>query len=153
MAVKKKQTKQTWFSLRKLRQNWLNWLHFALFVFEDNRNCHWMENALCGSDIWSILCRNRSRFLRAQCRLPGRGEYQDFSSLWHFLIVKGGFPGSSAVKEPACQAGDSGSIPDSGRSPGEGDGNPLQYSCLGNPMDREAWWATVHGGHKESDTT
>ena len=39
------------------------------------------------------------------------------------------------------------------RSPGEGNGNPLQYSCLGNPMDRGAWWATVHGGHKESDTT
>ena len=40
--------------------------------------------------------------------------------------------------------GDAGSIPGSGRSPGEGHGNPLQYSCLENPMDREAWWATVH---------
>ena len=40
-----------------------------------------------------------------------------------------------------------------GRSPGEGNGNPLQYSCLGNPMDRGAWWATVLGGGKESDTT
>ena len=48
-------------------------------------------------------------------------------------------------KESACNAGDSGSIPGSGRSPGEGSGNPLQYSCLGNPMDRGAWWATVHG--------
>ena len=51
-------------------------------------------------------------------------------------------------KESPCNAGDIGdigSIPGSGRSPGEGNGNPLQYSCLGNPMDREAWEATVHG--------
>ena len=47
--------------------------------------------------------------------------------------------------ESACSAGDRGSIPGSGRSPGEGHGNPLQYSCLENPMDRGAWWATVHG--------
>ena len=45
----------------------------------------------------------------------------------------------------ACNAGDPGSIPGSGRSPGEGNGNPLQYSCLENPMARGAWWATVHG--------
>jgi len=49
------------------------------------------------------------------------------------------------VKKSACGAGDLGSIPGSGRSPGEGDGNPLQYSCLENPMDRGDWWATVHG--------
>ena len=48
-------------------------------------------------------------------------------------------------KESACNEGDLGSIPGSGRSPGEGNGNPLQYSCLENPMDREAWWATIHG--------
>ena len=45
----------------------------------------------------------------------------------------------------ACSAGDSGSIPGPGRSPGEGNANPLQYSCLENPMDGGAWWATVHG--------
>ena len=55
-----------------------------------------------------------------------------------------GFPGGSDGKESACNAGDSGSIPGSGRLPGEGNGNPLQYSCLGNPMDRGAWWATSH---------
>ena len=49
------------------------------------------------------------------------------------------------VKESACNAGDSGSIPEWGRSPGEGNGDPLQYSCLQNPMDRGAWWATVLG--------
>ena len=60
-------------------------------------------------------------------------------------IFVSGFPGSSEVKASACNAGDPGSIPGSGRSSGEGNGNPLQYCCLGNPMDREAWWLTVHG--------
>ena len=55
------------------------------------------------------------------------------------------FPRSSVGKEPACNAEDLGSVPGSGRSPGEGNGNPLQYSCLENPMDREAWRAQVHG--------
>ena len=49
------------------------------------------------------------------------------------------------VKASACNAGDLGSIPESGRSPREGNGNPLQYSCLENPKDRAAWWASVHG--------
>jgi len=56
-----------------------------------------------------------------------------------------GFPHSSVGKESACNAGDLGSILGSGRSPGEGNGNPLHYSCLENPIDREAWWAIVHG--------
>ena len=56
-----------------------------------------------------------------------------------------GFPHSSVSKESACNAGDLGLIPGLGRSPGEGNGNPLQYSCLENPMGRRAWWATVHG--------
>ena len=68
-------------------------------------------------------------------------------------IVKGqwlsraprGFSGGSLVKNLPANAGDMGSIPGSGRSPGEGNDSPLQYSCLGNPMDRGAWWATVHG--------
>ena len=64
-----------------------------------------------------------------------------------------GFPGGSEVKASACNVGDMGSIPGSGRSSGEGNGNPLQYSCLENPKDGEAWWATVQGVRKESDTT
>ena len=56
-----------------------------------------------------------------------------------------GFPGDSDGKASACSVGDLGLIPGSGRSPGEGNGNPLLYSCLENPMDREAWEATVHG--------
>ena len=55
------------------------------------------------------------------------------------------FPGGSDGKVSAYNAGDPGSIPESGRSTGEGNVNPLQYSCLENPMDRGAWWTTVHG--------
>ena len=56
-----------------------------------------------------------------------------------------GFPGGSVVKDIPTNAGDMGSIPGSGRSPGEGNGNPLQYSCLGNSVDRGTWLATAHG--------
>ena len=66
-------------------------------------------------------------------------------------VCKVGFPGSSDSKESACSAGDPGSITGRGRSPGEGNSNPLQYSCLENSMDRGAWWATSSWGHKESD--
>ena len=59
-----------------------------------------------------------------------------------------GFPGGSDSKESTCNVGELGSIPGLGRSPGEENGNPLQYSCLGNSIDRKACWATVHGGLK-----
>ena len=59
---------------------------------------------------------------------------------WHYS-----FPGDLVDKEFACNAEDLSSSPRSGRSPGEENGNLLQYPCLGNPMDRGAWWATVHG--------
>ena len=62
-----------------------------------------------------------------------------------FICYEVGFPGGSEDKAFAYNAGDPGSIPGLGRSPGEGNGNPLQYSCLKNPMDRGAWQATVHG--------
>ena len=66
--------------------------------------------------------------------------------MWYLYEVIQYFPHSSVGKESACKAGDPGSIPGSGRSPGEGNGSPLQYSCLENPMDRGAWQdTTVHG--------
>ena len=68
-------------------------------------------------------------------------------------LIHRAFPGGSDSKEkPACNAGDLGSIPGSGRSPGEGNGNPLQFSCLENPIDRDDWQATV-SRVTESDTT
>ena len=78
----------------------------------------------------------------------GDGRYRQ---LMKSFTLKGsrkmlrGFPGGSDGKESACSTGDLSSIPGSGRSPGEGNGNPLQYSCLKNSMDRGAWWATIHG--------
>ena len=64
--------------------------------------------------------------------------------------LRKGFSGSLDSKESACSAGDPDSIPGSGRSPEEENGNPFQYSCLENPMDRGAWWAIVHGVTKSS---
>ena len=63
------------------------------------------------------------------------------------------FPGGSDAKESACNVGDLGLIPGLERSRKERNGNPLQYSCLENSMDKGAWWAVVHGGHRESNTT
>ena len=69
------------------------------------------------------------------------------------LLSAVGFLGGSDDKESAQNAGDLGLIPRLGKFPGEGNGNPLQYSCLENPMGREAWWAIVHGFPKEADMT
>ena len=77
------------------------------------------------------------------------------------LLLSNGFLGGASGKEPACQSAcppagdirDSGSITGSGKSPGEGHSNPFQYSCLENPMDRGAWWTTIHGVAKKLDTT
>ena len=76
------------------------------------------------------------------------------SSGFIFEVWSRVFPGDAVVKNPPANAvdiRDAGSIPVSGRFPGEGNGNPLQYSYLGNPMDRGAWWATTHGITKSRD--
>ena len=73
------------------------------------------------------------------------GHQKGVVSQWDLLFYNNAllcFPGGSDGKEAACNAGDLGSIPGSGRSPGKGNGNPLQYVCLRNPMEREAWQAT-----------
>ena len=69
-----------------------------------------------------------------------------------FDMLTLGLPGGSDYKEFACNEGDPGSIPGLGRSPGEGNGYPVQYSCLENSMDRGAWWATVRGVAKSHTT-
>ena len=71
---------------------------------------------------------------------------------WYYIKLKLSFPGSSEVKVSACSSGDLGLIPRSGRSPGEGNGNPLQYSCLENPMHGRSLVGYSPWGHKESDS-
>ena len=91
--------------------------------FSNNKNftqCHQGLPSLCIK--WGIICIS-----------------------WFLEMKWEGFPGGSDDKESSCNVGDPGSIPGLGRPLGEGNGNPIQYSCLGNPMDRGAWWATVHG--------
>ena len=76
------------------------------------------------------------------------GEFRKLGAKPSFATSRGrtqGFPGGSDGKEFACNAADLGLIPGSGRFPQEGNGNPLQYSCLENPMNRGAWWTTVYG--------
>ena len=75
-----------------------------------------------------------------------KNVYQVFCPFW-------GLPWWLSGKEPTCNAGDTDSMPGLERSSGEGNCNPLQYSCLGNPVDKGAWWATVHEVAKESDAT
>ena len=98
-----------------------------------------------------IVCKISSAYL-VLCiylqNLPGLPNPQETASPslnTYFTWLSG--------KESTCNAGDVSSIPWLGRFPGEGNGNPLQYSCLENPMARGAWQATIHGGAKESDTT
>ena len=79
--------------------------------------------------------------LRHECRLVAFLFFQLEYNVWASKWLSG--------KESVCNEGDVVLIPESGRSPGEGNGNPAQYSCLGNPMNMRAQWATVHGGHKE----
>ena len=76
-----------------------------------------------------------------------------FYSRLFFSLLLWGLPWRLNGKELSANAGDVGLTPGSGRSPGVGHSNPLQYSCLENPMDRGAWQATVHGVTKELDTT
>ena len=72
-------------------------------------------------------------------------RYQIHLSSFLGLSLYPGFPGDSDGKESTCSAGDLGSFPGLGRSPGEGNGNQFQYSCLENSVDQGAWWAAVHG--------
>ena len=73
------------------------------------------------------------------------GEMEEFTCSFSWVSISSlDFPGGSDGQESTCNAGDLGLIPGLGRSPGEGNGNLLQYSCLGNPMDGGVWWGTVY---------
>ena len=100
---------------------------------------------------------HHSTHLKAFLQREDRQVHCEKMLLWEYFCVfinkaYVGFPGGSDHKESACNAGDTSSIPESGRSPGEGNGYLLQCPCLENPMDKGAWWATVHG-IAESDMT
>ena len=89
--------------------------------------------------IWYIykLINISITFLWWECLRPTLLQYSIINYSHH--------AGGSVGKESACKVGDRGSIPGSGRSPGERNSNPLQYSCLKNPLDKRAWWSTIHG--------
>ena len=97
---------------------------------------HFERQCLDGWRLWggSTVC---TRMTRRLC-------FWIYKRVMKFV----GFSGGSVVKNPPANAGDSGSIPGSGRSPGEGHGNPLRCSCLVNPVDRVAWWAIVSGSQR-----
>ena len=109
---------QGWFHM----EIWLVWFFFPFFVL-----LQWCSDVLLSGPLYTL-------FLRASKML-----------LLCTLYLLRGFPGGSDGKESTYKAGDLGSIPWSGRSPGKRNGCPLQYSCLDNPTDRGVWWATVHG--------
>ena len=133
------------FPLPAMRETWVRSLGWEGSPGEGNGNpfqdsC--LENPMDGRVWWATVhgvAKSRTRL-------------SDFTSLSPHTYQYLGFPRGSEVKASACNAGDLGSVPGLGRSPGGGHGNPLQYSCLENPMDGGAWWATVHGVAK-SDTT
>ena len=79
---------------------------------------------------------------------PGKPYISIDLNICIYVYINIGFPSDSVGKETTCNAGDSGSISGCRRSPGEGNGSPLEYSCLENPMDRGAWQVTVHGVSK-----
>ena len=114
-----------------------------------------MPNAFSseGVNLPLLVCRNLSNFLEAVAGRAGVTESEKFlSSICVYFKHRWTSDGSVIENSPAS-AGDMSSIPGSGRSPGGGNGNPLQYSCLENPTDRGEQWAAVHGGEKESDTS
>ena len=90
-----------------------------------------------GIKPWVWIRKDRVIIVAAGDEQPARSEEME--------TVNAELPGGSVSKESACNVADLGSIPGSGRSSGEENDNPLQYSCLENSMDRGAWWATVHG--------
>ena len=98
-----------------------------------------LENSLAVLWLGLVLCSTAKK-RKNKKRKQASGEMESFCH-----TGSGYFSGDSDGKEPACNLGDLDSMPGLGKSPGEGNGYPLQYSCLENSMDRGVWWARVHG--------
>ena len=94
-----------------------------------------------------ILLYGTEHYIQYPVIMEKNTKKNAYIHLYIYVYVQG-FPGGAEVKASACNVGELGLILGSGRSPGEGNGNPLQYSCLENPMDGGAWWAIVHGSQR-----
>ena len=117
----------------RLQRIYLMWFWFLLpFVAQ------LVKNLLAMWETWVWLLSWEDLLEKGKAPVFWPGEFHGLYSPWVF-------PSSSDSKASTCNAGDLGSIPGWGRSPGEGNGNPLQYSCLENPTDRGAWQVTVNG--------
>ena len=127
---------QMQFSQMKNHPNFRKFFFFAGKELSHNHHClfrpgHKVKERKKGEKTWLECSEGRNITLATS------------NSFWKQVQYK--FPGGSDGKASVCNVGDRGSIPGPGRSPGEGNGSPLQYSCLGNPMDRGAWQAIIHG--------
>ena len=118
-----------------LRIRWLKYWSFSFSISPSMNIQDWFPSGL--TDWFDLLA------VRGTLRCLLQHHSSKASILWHSA-----FPGGSESRESACNVGDLGLIPGSGRSPGEGNGSPFPYSCLENSMDRGAWWATVQGAAK-----
>ena len=140
-------------------------LHFLEFFMDvvvvHLLSCVWIFAtpwiAVCQASLSFTISQSLLKLVPTESVMPSNHFIlcHPFSSYLQSFPVLGSFPVSSGSdgKEFACSAGDLGSIPGLGRSPGEGNDYPLQYSCLENSMDRGNWEANSPWGHKESDTT
>ena len=139
-----------WVDIIAIRDVWKIWV-----IPRSSRlhleSMHCAHSCLCRCCLW-ITCRAQvlsfSKKLSVWCGVRLVASKVNQSDINSGCVLDRGFPGGSDGKESACNAGDLGSSPGSGKSPGEGNGYPLQYVCLGNPMDRGTWWATVYGAAK-----
>ena len=135
------------FSSRHVRVHTYNQHHLALLMLTLITCLRWCLSAsLLSSYFFLPLFQTKDTIWKEETTSSAHVQSEELrSSSSKASLVAWGFPGGSEVKASARNSGDPGSIPGSGRSPGEGNGNPLQYSCLENPMEGGAWWATFHG--------
>ena len=127
--------KSSWFALGVLsfsNESYASWEPLSGVVG------HLMQKGLACCSCKCYLSNTSSLWWR------WRQQQHCLNPICSFLTLAKGFPGASAVKNPPADAGDPDLIPGPGRSPGEGNGNPLRYSCLASAMDRGAWWVKVH---------